>query len=151
MEYVGSRWAIIGPRCRPFPIQLSLVSTRWKSLQLAGHVTGGTSRTVPKLSHVCSFQNAPAGGNTDAPHQPAMATSWYLSKLLNCLVPVRCLHHGCNIGFASRPFCCAATSADLHYSATTIISSIPLLPSAPPLAARQDHIREQHTRSPCWH
>ena len=32
MEYVGSRWAIKGPRCRPFPIQLSLVSTRWKSL-----------------------------------------------------------------------------------------------------------------------
>ena len=33
MEYVGNRWAIKGPRCRPFTNQLSLVSTRVNSLQ----------------------------------------------------------------------------------------------------------------------
>ena len=35
MEYVGNRWAIKGPRCRPFTNQLSLVSTRVNSLQQA--------------------------------------------------------------------------------------------------------------------
>ena len=35
MEYVGSRWAIKGPRCRPFTNLLSLVSTRSSSLQRA--------------------------------------------------------------------------------------------------------------------
>ena len=40
MEYVGSRWAIKGPRCRPFTNLLSLVSTRSSSLHFSLLKTG---------------------------------------------------------------------------------------------------------------